>query len=752
MPRETITLNSFAGGLSNDSNPADIKDSEVSGLINLIVQPGKVKGLGKFTTENWATAIDVVKVIQPGYGLFTFSADYSSTGGIQATDYMVIAGKTTDDNSKAVQIFESDKTAMLTTGGARSFTINTSNDTTDFDVAMAYADGALRIGDSDFTQTITSTDLNIPQTLRSPARWIGIIDRQLFHASKGTTYSGWYMENQVLEAPLHAIFGTAQTVRYQFSSQAATAVGVVQLNVIPGSTGTGDWLYTDGYYLYASYVYDDKQESFPAYVGAVAYPSSVTSTATFSFRWRVKVKPGISNKRITGVRVYFTDNNVYQPEASDLKYLFGADFHSDRGIFDAVHGSKPKISLITGSYSATAIGGWSTVGAGSTDTIVAFTPQYSTGPDQYIETYESRNGGYDALQNKYIKYKSIVIANSKAYVGNVKVWNSIYSDVVIPSPVGKYDIFKYDDRLEIVPNDGDEIVKLEAIAKKLLVFKKNTMYIIDTSGETEVLDQEQKYRGIAKPSQAVRTENGVAWFNDNGCYYYDGTNTYDLLVDQSDPSRRKIQLEYWRKFFGNDPAIGYDAREKRLFVTDLMSTNSSTVGVTVLAYDFTNFGWTRLQGKLNSGNGLQKYTNIVTDWNGQATIIQSDNGVSRYKFNWASTATATTSAVYLKSKELFFDEPGIKKNLYAIHVKHKNSDGNVRVRYIKDGTSTVYATSPVYLPSSTSWLHTRLVPGDSTDAKNFKSLTLVVQNTTGTVSSSFEIDDIEIIYRKKGLR
>jgi hypothetical protein len=574
--------------------------------------------------------------------------------------------------------------------------------------------------------------------------WIGYISRTLFHTSKGTTYNGWYSEKQTLEIPdgLPADGSDNDTVIHGYSSTVFSGTGVASI-FLNGSAAAGNWAGISRV-LWATYIYDEKQESLPQAIALINTLSSVTAN---QYQVGVKVRPGITNKRISGIKIYVSLGSggaIQSGSLAGLKLLAICDFKKDGGIW------------LTKETESGEVGAWTTNAAGATDLVVCVTSEWTTSFDDHLITYEINNPAVydyvDSYNDRYMKYKTVTVAAQKAYIGNVKRMDKVYADIVIPSPVGKYDVFRYNDRLEIVPEDGDSVVKVESLGEKVLVFKKRTLYILDVSGEFEVVESENKYRGVTIPSAVTRVENGIAWINEYGCFYYDGTNIYDLLLDQADPTRRKIQLEYWRKFSGSDASVGYSAVDKRLFVSDLMNTNSTGVGVTLLAYNFDTLGWTRLQGKLNNGENNQKYSNFVTDWNGQLITFQTNTDEQVYKFNWSASVTSTTSYVYMKSKELVFDNPGLKKNLYAVHVMHKNSGGGVRLQYVKDGTSTVYAMTPTYLPDSTSPVSTRFVPANSTDAKNFKTLTLIATNSTGTVGNSFEIDNIEIVYREKGLR
>lgn len=741
MPREIVVINKFSGGLSNDSTPSDIGDSEVADVRNMVFRHGNIQGIGKFVSSDISTSINDVYVVNPGYGLITFSADYSSTGGLQATDYFAVAGKTTNDNSKVVNVFESDMTAMLTTDSSSDFKINYVNDTTDFNPAMYYVDGVLRVSDSDFNGDLALT---------SPAKWIGFIDRQMFADSGGTTWLGWYMQDQVLLYPSWSDGDVAGTIGIAQSSETISAAGKIMIGCKWTTTITdgGGWDLTNkGYAVYATYIYDDNQESFPRYIGDLEVGSSITDQANMNLAFTVKAITGFTNKRLSGVGLYFTENdqNISATPGSVIRYLAGVDFASNGGAYWGYNESFKAYDYVSGA--------WAVSGSGFASEI----PGYSTGPEEFVETYASRTLIEVAdTSNAYYKYKTVAVGNNKSYIGNVSFGtyyqNRVYGDAIVVSPVNKHDMMALQNRLEVVPQDGDEIKALEVVGDKLLVFKSQRLYILDISGEFEILEGEYTGLGVDRQTAITKVENGVAWASEAGCYYHNGSDMYDLLSDQSDPTRRKIELEYWRNFLGSVPSAGYDAKNKMLFVADDISSSNPSM----LMYDFNNLSWTKLTGKLNSTDPTQKYTNFVTDWDRRLTVFQGNADKNGLVLVWDSTVAHSSTSIYLKTKDYHLDEPGTKKNMYAVYITHKDAfvTGNtgISIKYVKDGTSDVYAMTPAVLPSVSSWTKTRLAPANSTDAINWKSIALVMENSSGVVSSAFIVDDIEIIYRKKGLR
>jgi len=192
MPRETIRINRYDGGIADDPSPKNLHEGELKSLVNLdISSDGKLTMLGKFTSNTALTSglTSVAKRINPGYGLYTYSADFTSTGGSARTDYMAIAGKSTNNSRKVVEILESDGTTLLTVD-------LTTNDTTNFEPSFYYIDGALRVSDGNLNTTAPVS------------KWIGFVQNSHFEGTlPATTYSCWLATNQAISAPTAGAVG-----------------------------------------------------------------------------------------------------------------------------------------------------------------------------------------------------------------------------------------------------------------------------------------------------------------------------------------------------------------------------------------------------------------------------------------------------------------------------------------------------------------------------------------------------------------
>ena len=118
-----------------------------------------------------------------------------------------------------------------------------------------------------------------------------------------------------------------------------------------------------------------------------------------------------------------------------------------------------------------------------------------------------------------LKYKHSVVVNRTAYVGNVQVFSrrkgsiKVESDSMYKSIINEFDTFASYNKIEAAVNDGDEITGLSEFANKILQFKKNILYVINVSGQIEILESTHKHKGVNNPAAICKTDYGIAWAN-----------------------------------------------------------------------------------------------------------------------------------------------------------------------------------------------------------------------------------------------
>jgi len=131
-------------------------------------------------------------------------------------------------------------------------------------------------------------------------------------------------------------------------------------------------------------------------------------------------------------------------------------------------------------------------------------------------------------------FKTAVVTNRQVYIGNVKRENEdgqvvVEGDVMYKSAVNRFDTFPLSGKIEASIRDGDEIVKLEEYADRILQFKKNKMHLINVSQDIEFLEDTFMHKGVSHPAATCKTDFGIAWVNKLGFYLYDVKQVINLL-------------------------------------------------------------------------------------------------------------------------------------------------------------------------------------------------------------------------------
>jgi len=796
MPRQVITLNNWSGGLSNHGSARDIKDNELYVATNVLVSteglitvPG---GPEDVSSPEWSSKFADLSTgtVVEGYGLFTFSADRTSTGGLTATDYLCLGSKTTG-TVKSVMVSESDGTRWVSTGGSSTISLTTGSSTKDYKPVFYFVNDGLRICDANFDDTATSR------------QGLFYLDHTVFRIYNSTgdygNWNGWYNEDADIVAPTQGLYADKSssilsglctapaggnesseltitgTIFAGFSSILSgyyawntndtlgasivsgtdtiitTAVNSTmewndgdRYDIVPAAglgftvglerNAGGTWT-TGTYDVAGSFVYDTVQES-PLY--QFESTKGFTITAIGSIDAELTFNAPYS-KRVTGARAYIRKRNT-----NDYwSLLADVDF------------TKEQISGRTSldlPFSARNVGG-------PTGSNIFHSGQNTNTPlrlkNPNADSYESVSGVPAETTSMVVLYKTAAVSNNITYIGNVKVGGKIYEDSIFKSHVNAHDMFYSQRRLDIASGDGERIIALHAFADRLLEFKERTMYIVNVSQDVEFLEDVHFYKGIDHPHQSVNTEYGVAWLNKYGVYLYNGERVIDLFLDPEVQGRRKVDLGYYRDFLGTTPTIAYDGREKRLLVvsgcTGLTATDPS-----LLIYDLLDNSWVRWNstaGNASFSKGTHVFTNFITDWNRYPSVIDTKD---MDMVQWISTGGTTNESLEVQTKAFDFGEPGLKKNVYKIYVNYKGQ--NIQPFFKTNGDTALYtmyttvSSTQIFLPSVSTYTTLELMPTTPSDAKDIYSIQFVMKPRSALTVVNFGVGDISIIGRIKGKR
>ena len=679
-------------------------------------------------------------------------------------------------------------------------------------------DGALRVSDGNFNNT---------------NKWYGYVKRTHFSGvapgGKADDYDGWFSKDQEIAAPTRGLFGAylsaacvndsnASTTNLRSSNATAFSqmtdeldgTGHIAVNDtddqasiitarsdgddltcivlassatwqndayiifppagagfnvnIESNSGTAGTWEADDYEIATTFIYDGTQESllFENAGNGVRNPIAANNSIDVQVFCTSPFNP-----RITGGRVYI--------RKSADSYGAGIDSGEPWSLLVEVSLKEGVRPGMEGGYN-----GWvleTAVGNGAAIDTVYLRSSTSTVSDKNPLTYDILNGWSQEENSLYAIYNTAVVANRMTYIANIKATNEdgqtvVMGDAMIKSPVNKFDTFPFSRRIEASVNDGDEIVKLEEYADRILQFKKNKMHLINISQELEFLEDTFVHKGISHPAGACKTDYGIAWVNIHGVYLYDGKEVRNLLERKGMQIINEVE---WDKFLRADktitgtrltPMIGYLPKKRQLIVFDDVTTGGDG-SPSMYLYDMVTQSW--VQGANDSARLIDILkTNFVTDWNGDLVYAHtSDTGTV---VKWDDTSDGTDTIAF-KTKDIDFGNPAQKKTVYRVRISYKGDGSAVTVKYGTNGETDAsdlrdfegtdaYGnpdgstdTTPLLDRSSAenleTWHHAELKPDTPSEGSNIYSFQLVFDGTAG---ANFEINDISIVYRLKGIR
>jgi hypothetical protein len=486
--------------------------------------------------------------------------------------------------------------------------------------------------------------------------------------------------------------------------------------------------------------------------------TTVAAISTQSPKIKFNIKHSDSwNKRITGAKLYMRKSQA--DEVSDWFRQVTYDFVKGKAIV-ALNGQEQVVV-----YNA------------SLDEYYWEIPREKLQNPSLSNSYQSETGYKYNEESIISKYKTAVVANRSVYIGGLEVQktggNEVIGDAMIKSPVGNFDIFPLSKIIEVSVRDGDSIVKLEEYADRILQFKKNKMHLINISQEIEFLEDTFIHKGVSHPAATCKTDFGIAWVNKHGCYLYDGQRVSNLLEKNG---RQMIKESEWKDFVENstgtslDPMIGYIPLKRQLLViSDVGDSMNEATEPQIYLYDMVNQSWVNAEHSAtvvdtvyDRNVDLDK-TNFVNDWDGNL-VLARETGTLR---KWSDTSQGVDSGkLHLKTKDIDFGQPAQRKKVYKVYISYKGDASSVDIQYsingdnnttspfyriLTDGTGdsdkTNSDTTPLYDCGTDDWVAAELKPVSSIN--NVKSFQLVI---AGSAESDFEINDISIVYRLKGIK
>tara|TARA_R100000322_G_scaffold169492_1_gene141784 strand:+ start:293 stop:2407 length:2115 start_codon:yes stop_codon:yes gene_type:complete len=704
VPKVSVPINRFEGGLNNRDAARDIGANFLAEAVNVDVSSvGRVRTLGEF--KNLSTSITSnVDNHQPGYGLFKINVDGppEASGTTTTGEHLVYV------NGDAEVYVGPTSNALAAWHSADLGSVSTCKP------VFYYADGGLRIADSVLGNA--SETIALQRLVRSADGYAALTERM-------------DLIDDGFAGPVNADFEDSDA-----KDCVAAASGAEE-----GENPSSDFLVqtlpsgTDGlwpastYTFGASYVYYGNQESKIS-TGLTNISADGTITLTDGQFPNISVSIGdgdVKLAEIQGMRIYLRDINNPDDEFTmllDIDFEQGSrisladDFDSfeDKSGYNVTNDSK-NVNSDTRAYAIKQPG---------LDT-------YAT-----INGYSSDEKEISFNGNSAYGYKTAVVANQRAFVGNIDYVDSegrtkVMGDRIQYTPVRKYDLFPQSFYLDIGTNDGDEIVKLAEFKDKLFVYKKDKLFVINIASGSDAgwyVEAELENRGVQSPGAVCKSDLGLVWVNEHGMFSYsEGIQKLSSTIDDAT----------WQTNIEPTTAIvGYVPKKNQILV--IGDTNdTSPVGY---LYDIQ----TNSIVNINSTSVLEgdKVSNFVVY--GEELVCLADSGTfKRYD------PTPAAQTIDIKTKEIDFELPSVDKRFYSIYATYE--DGNAAV--ISAGLDGA-APSDIFLDDTNANALNATSMGTeeftiATANRGGKSLQI---QASGAVSATFELQDLSVILRAKGQR
>ena len=408
-----------------------------------------------------------------------------------------------------------------------------------------------------------------------------------------------------------------------------------------------------------SYIYDENQDAESL---LYSFSSPITLHPN---EWGYKIGinayiKSITNNRVTGANLYMVDEDIPY-RVAELDFM--------KGLKGAWESEFPADKLGSSINSFTTF-----------DTTCNKSNIIETTGLPLLESFEALNGFKPTVDTITASYKTAVVLNRKVYIGNVKQNGKAHGDRMIKSVTNSFDCFPSRGReIDVAINDGDEIIHLDTYADRILQFKKNSMYLINATKSAEFLEDTFIGMGVTNPGAVCKTDFGIAWVNENGCYLYDGQKVNNL----TEPTIRSTD---WSDHIVSDSQIFYYPNKRKIFVTGSWVASGGAQNRDLYEYCLTTQGWTRHQGKI----GTSVCSNFILDDN----VVKFLDASGNLK-QWDDSEAADPN-ILVKTSDIDFGNPGTLKRIYKIFVtwKSTNDAGNaaadsfMTVTYGTDGEAT----------------------------------------------------------------
>ena len=803
MPKKAINVSNFSGGVNNNTNPRDLADNEFQILNNVTNEvPGKLKMIGRQDVVTTDAGINSITALNYGNGLLhtNFDRNLGTPTATNETEYFFI----NDTTNSEVEILD------VTNNDLETNKIDYGN--TSSRLEMYNVDGAVRVvphyGNAGNTPKVFSyykfqrrmgggsntiaydeagnyftNDLFIAP-LRSRQGYDYNVDTLHSHVEHDGEPHFDPAEGSEVYIPTNVVLNTI-TSNNRYNSTFAT---------LEADLATWETYNADGYNInhqgsmafipyfknnssedveseilidnnkrygfWCSKIYKDfngiAQESAASYIGVAPQNSSGADGKKQILHFGLVGRFGKREANYSGFKIYWgIINNFVQADGTNTtidegsvgaKYLFcEVDFEQGLRLSGKDNyrnfGTDTANSKIQYLYPST----FYTAGSDA----------YAVGEDilslSTVEPYIIDAPSIIGEANT--GFKTSTMLNRRVYAGNVQYYNEkrelvTKSDRVLKSLPNQFDYFEEQSFIDVEVEDGDSIVKLASTGNKLLQFKKQNLFIINVSRNIEFLEATFEYKGCQKDYHVVQGEGFVAWFNTYGAYIYDGNRILDIHLNENG---QPLFDDWETNYYHDNNVIGFIPKTKQLYITNTVT------GTNILMFDIKSQSW--ITGSISLKKSI---SNIVTrndgtlQWVGMLGVGGGSDSMRLYKWDNSAFGHSITGTL-MKSKEYDFGTPMVQKNLNTLYINYKdaaalNASANITVKGFgnKKGNAPLGLTTIGGLTGTLGAFQTLKLPVPD-DFKNLVSFGIAL-DASGAISSDFEVNDIQLVYRDKVVR
>jgi len=749
--KKLYQLSKFHGGINQKSSPRDISDTECQEATNVTVsQVGRIKPLGdiKSTESTLSTAeisSETTSIPSPGYGLYVFKSGYSLASPPIQGDYTIVVS--------------TDGEHVVATDG----TTQIDDDNAWFLISDADAEGRVDVAPTFYASGngLYACDANLEPDHATSRKAAILVYRK--DMNNNEVIKGWQTGEALLTSPDVGTDNDDVTMVDSTGTRIEASPGAMTVYINP--TGSGNWGSSSGivYSFYVSYLFDNGCETGLSFMNTDTLTDQ-TLDFNVSLRHENDAELG-GDKRIHGARIYFREAGTVE------RYLL-AEVSLPDGVKGALDSTFTPWDL-------------------DADPVydLAGHINFKSPPELY--TYVALNGYYaNEMYNKSpddatvapaphdVRYRTATVgANGAVFIGCYMFRGKVFADGMMYSMPNKPGVFPELNVFDSPSSDGTPITALVSFKDKILQFKQDALYVINISNPTKFYT-EASFRncGVMNPCQTFQTPFGVIFANYIGCFIYDGSKVISLtsgkftvanwgisegsVVDTATASKDGV----------NVPCVGYDPRSQSIIVLKNIGDNSDDTSAWI--YHMGTQSWTESASGAATGmiinTNSDRHSNFVISPNGYLSILHTTGGsngavtaLKTYDFGQASSNTQT---ITYWTKDLDFGLPSQTKKLFKVYITYKGDASSLKVFYSVDGHDRTYSEeADLYQFSSSdtpladkssadnleNWHVAELTPSTASEGKDWKSMSIYM---TGSVSSTFEINDISILYRPRPIK